>query len=878
MGRTALLRAVCAEATDFLVVGTAGAETESAVATAGLHRLLHQLPAAALPSHQAKVVDRVVNAFPGAASDPFLLYCTVHRVLVEAAEHQPVLCWVDDAHYLDCASAEALAFTARRVTGHPVVMLLTRHLPAAGGRAARDPFLGLPSLQLTALDHDTSLSILRELVPDGIPAGLSAEIMELASGNPLALTELAASLTVDQLCGASPAAPALPANSRLRGTIMRRFQQLSADARRLVMLAVTDEQLDVSTVLRAAAETGIGLGALDEATASGLVTRDGEQVTVACTLTRAVLQAEASLAERQVAHSMLAAVLDPERHRLRRDWHRAAAIGAPAPQIATEMSRAAEIMRQSGTYGAAAQAYERAAALTACPEASTRFLALAARDAWLGGRTRHSRALLDQALPRATDPEVRALTDLLLGTIELHGGVPAMARQTLLASAERLAERNPTRAITALVLAGEASCLAGDYAAYSAIAGRAAGMSPPGESPADRAMLDHFAGMAATYEARHPAAVQPLRRVVHMAELTDSVTTKILASHAAYALGESETCLRLATQAVSGAHARGLHALVPWARRFMSLAALLLDKHSMAESCSLTGLREARAAGQHNFAVGHLVILALLAALQGDRMTALMRMDATADGLAARGLSQPGTLGSWALACADLASDRPADALARLRFAAAGTGPVHLAVKVMAIPHFVEAAARCGRQDQAARALATFDRWIGGSGCAPRLALSHRCHALLAASEGDAGEHFQEAIQLHHGSGTSFELARTEMLYAHLLRRSRKPTAARELLRDAVKIFQDYGAKLWVERATAGLRAAGDPVRPRSVRPAGDLTPQQLQISRLVTQGATNREIASQLFISPRTVEHHLRNIFAMLGVRSRVELANRFR
>jgi DNA-binding CsgD family transcriptional regulator len=230
------------------------------------------------------------------------------------------------------------------------------------------------------------------------------------------------------------------------------------------------------------------------------------------------------------------------------------------------------------------------------------------------------------------------------------------------------------------------------------------------------------------------------------------------------------------------------------------------------------------------------------------------------------------------LACADLAADRPADALARLRFATAGTSPMHLAIRVMAVPNFVEAAARCGRRDPAAHALGIYDRWIGGSGCAPRLALSHRCHALLAAGEGEAGEHFREAIRLHHSTGTAFELAKTEMFYAYQLRRNRKPAVARELLRDAAKIFQDYDADRWAGRAIAELRASGESVPPGPARPAGELTPQQMQISRLVAEGATNREIARQLFISPRTVEHHLRNIFAKLGVRSRVELAVLFR
>jgi DNA-binding CsgD family transcriptional regulator/tetratricopeptide (TPR) repeat protein len=877
MGRTALLHALCREAAGFRIAGTAGTDAESALATAGLHRLLQRLPAQGLPAPHAQMLARVGNGCRSEPGDGFLLCCAVHRALIEAARQQPVLCWADDAHLLDRASAEALAFTARRVGGHPVAVIVTRQLRAGPGRD-RDPFLDLPRMQLTRLDDDASQAVLHDWVPAGIPPDLCAGLVELASGNPLALTELAASLTPEQCYGAAPGPSSLPAHSRLRATITRRFHQLSADARRLVMMAVAGERLDVNAVLRAAVEVGLDLRALEEAKESGLVAQDGEQIAPRSRLVGAVLHAGAPLAERRAAHQLLAAVLDPGRDGVRRAWHLAAAAGVPSAQVAGEMSRSAEAMRRSGAYAASSATDERAAALTPSPEAKARRLVLAAADAWLDGQTRRSRALLDQALPLPAGPGVRGLAGLQLGRLELHGGVPAMASQVLLAAAGQLGDHSRAHAVTALVLAGEASCLAGDHAACSAIAARAHELRRPGEPPAVRVMFDYLAGMAATYEGNHAAATRPLRRAVRAAGAIDDVTAKILASHAAYALGDTSSCLQLATQAVSGALSRNLPALLPWARRFLSLSALLLDKHSMAVASSLDGLREAQATGQQNFAAGHLSILALLAALQGDRTTTVMRMDAAAGWLAARGLSQPGTLGSWALACADLAADRPADALARLRFATAGTSPMHLPIKVMAVPHFVEAAARCGRRDAAARALRTYDRWVGGSGCAPRLALSHRCHALLAGSKGEADEHFREAIRLHDSTGAAFELAKTKMFYGYELRRNRKPAAARELLRDAVKIFQDYEADPWARRASAELRASGEAVPPGSVRPAGELTPQQMQISRLVAEGATNREIACQLFISPRTVDYHLRNIFAKLGVRSRVELATLFR
>jgi DNA-binding NarL/FixJ family response regulator len=304
------------------------------------------------------------------------------------------------------------------------------------------------------------------------------------------------------------------------------------------------------------------------------------------------------------------------------------------------------------------------------------------------------------------------------------------------------------------------------------------------------------------------------------------------------------------------------------------MGAMLHDRHVTAMSSSLEGMRVAGAIGQQNRVVDHLTILALLAGLLGDRETALQRVAAATEAAGNRGLGRPSAVSSWAIACADLADDRPADAMDRLRLMAAGTGYLHPAIRAMAAPHFIEAAARCGSTAAALTALSSFDRWARVTGSTPRLAQSHRCHALLAATAADADEHFREAIRLHRASNTALELAKTELFYAHQLRRSRKPRAAREHLRDALKIFQQYEASVWARRTRAELRAAGDPVTHPGRRPVGDLTPQQQEIARLVGEGATNREIAATLVLSPRTVDHHLRNIFAKLGVRSRVELA----
>ncbi|WP_123685829.1 helix-turn-helix transcriptional regulator [Amycolatopsis thermoflava] len=786
-GRTALLAAARAEAAGFGVREASGVAAERHLAHCGLLQLLPELT--------------------DLSAEPLALGRAVHAALTAAA---PLLCLVDDADLLDPESRDALAFAARRLSGASVLVVFT----------AGTPLDGVPAVWLEPLGAEDSAQVLADHgVPEPVP-----DLLDLASGNPLALTELAAEGRI-------------PPHSRLRRAVRERLAALDRGAREIALMAALDDWLDVDTLVRATERSGVDLRALEEARAAGFVRLDGDHVLTAGPLLQALIREEAPLADRRATHTLLLSVLDPDRHRLRCTWHRAALAGGADPRLAGELLESAS-------------------------------------EFWLAGRPRRARALLRQARPLARGTSVRGVADLLQGSLEMREGMPAVASQTLLVAANQLAGSQRDHALTALMLAGEASCLAGDYVRYYAIADRAQQLRRPDDSPRTRLILDHFAGMSGAFRGRHDRAAAPLRRVVGLGGVLDEPVAKIWASQAAYTLGDAARAHELAVGAVTSAGSRGTTAVVPWALVYVAVSELLLDRQSAALSSALEGLRMARAIGQPNSAVDHLTILALEASLRGDRETAQARLDAAGHEVATRGLGRPGALSTWASACVDLAEDRPEDALDRFRLMAAGTGRVHPGIRAMATPHFVEAAARCGQTVKAAKALAPYEDWARSTGSDVRMALSHRCRALLG--EPDADEHFETAIELHRASQTALELAKTELFYAHRLRRNRKARAARELLRDALKIFQRYDAPRWAERTTAELRAAGESV-PGCARPA-DLTPQQLQIARLVAEGATNREIAAQLVISHRTVDHHLRNIFARLGIRSRVELAARFR
>lgn len=700
------------------------------------------------------------------------------RAARAAADPRRVLLVVDDAHDLDLAwLLDALPDLADK----PVAVLI----------ATEGPAHGLPCVELDPLDHATSVRVLRDLLP-GLSNGLADDVARVACGNPLALVELAASLTSAQLGGAAEPPYVLPLNSSLRARLRDRFAALSPQARHALAMTLVDDEVDVDTLART---PGLDLAAVDEAAAL----MDPRP------LVRATLRAELPVTTRYTAHATLAGTL-PDGPR--RTWHEAAGLPGPRDAHADVLRAAAVEARCRGDFAMAARDHGRAATLTTEPDLRAHRLLSAAADHWRCGQPHRARATLRAVVSLSARHEVRVLAELVEGGIEVGAGVPSVAARRLSRVAEKLLTGNRTLAVTALGFAGEAAAVAGDHALHGEIAATAASWRAPDEEAEPGLVLDHLIGTAASFAGRHDAALPALRSAVAFADRLPDAKSAIWGGHAAVA------------------------------------------------------------AGQPNAMTDHLMFLALLAALLGDTDTALHRIGAAAEQVRDRGLGRSGTLGAWALTCVDLVRDRPADALGRMGHVIAGG--VHAGVRALAAPDIVEAAVRRGEPSTADSALRGYTRWVRSTDPPSRLAVSHRCQAMV--SDGaDAEDHFSEAIRLHRISGTTMELAKTELFYASRLRRNRKPRQARELLHDSIGHFKRHEADYWVNRARAELHAVGEPP-PAGGVPA--LTPQQEKIARLVAEGATNREVAARLFLSQRTVEHHLRNIFTRLGVRSRVELA----
>ncbi|MEV4481899.1 helix-turn-helix transcriptional regulator [Micromonospora coxensis] len=865
-GRTALVTYAHRHAADRTVLAGTGLADEAALPYAGLQRLLDPVldRAGALPEQQQSVLRRALTGGGCPACHRLALSMAVLGLLAVTARERPLLCTMDDVDQGDRPTAEVLAFVARRLRDLPVAVVLTTGADTTAG--------GIPSHRLGPLGPADSRAVLADRLPGRPPEPVITALAALGGGNPQALVDLAGALTPGQCRGEEPPPAAPPPDGGLGRAYRTRLDRLPPGTRRVLLLAALDEDGDPATLTRAARAAGTTVDALAPAEAAGLVRVGPHGVTFPQPLARSMVVATAPLAQRRAAHLLLADLCAGRR--LRRALHLAAVAAGPDPVLAAELEEAAAGGEDG--WATASAALRRAADLD--PAHAAARLVTAARYAWSAGRPDEARLLLDALPAEPADPAVAGRADLLRGELELRCGAPPAALTALLAGAEALAGTDRAAALGALARAGEAACFSGDQYRYADLARRAQRLRRPDDPPATELTAALVTGVAATLRADHERAGPALRRAVVLgdrlagAELTP--TALCSAAVAGLLVAVDSAAHRLADRAVALARARGELSVLPRALDLRAVAEYWLGRHEAATESSREGLRVARATGQANSVAVHLGMLAVLAAVRADRDTSLRRIaeigEAPAPG------SRPHALAQWALGVLDLVDGRHDDAAARLAsLARTGTGRGQVLVQVMATPYLVEAAAHLTHHPAASAALAVFDRWASSTASPSRRALSARCHALLAPRGSDAAEQgFRTALRLHPADAGTFERARTELLFGLELRRSRRPRDARAHLHRAREAFTLLGAGTWAEQATAELRAAGESVGPPEREAAHLLTGQQLRIAQLVAQGATNREVAARMFLSTRTVDHHLRNIFHRLGVRSRIELA----
>jgi DNA-binding CsgD family transcriptional regulator len=883
IGRSSALAAAAAAATGFTVLTAPGYPDETAVEFGGLYRLLAALPGGA------------------------------------GARDRPVLCLLDDAHLLDEASRRVLVAVARRIDRERIAVLAT----------APDTAFGLPSLRLPALDAAASRALL-----DGRAPGLSGEVatglIELAGGNPAALVDLATALTPAQRAGAAPPPVCLPADSRLRRHYEAVLAGLPERTRWILLLAAADPWPGPADLFAAA-----DAGDLEPAERAGLVSVTPAGITFAPPVLRGIAYHQAPIARRRAAHAALAPVLGADRGWLPGLLHRAAATAGRDDGLARALTEAAAqgpppAASAAHRYAAglttdpAGAAFSWLAAARAswlaghCHEAGlllrraatpvpalppqTRDAATAGtalppetRDAATAGtplppETRDAAATVPAsrkaspvgrvtAAPAPADRRtvaagraVRAQVRRQAGELQLRGGDPDAARETLLDAAAKLLPVDLPAALDALLLAGEAVYLSGRPGCYPQIARRALALRRGDEPPPIAMAFHHVTGLTDLIAGRDAPAFAALGRAVALADRIDDPGTLIRLAKAGILIGDDRSASTLAGRAATLAGTTGALALVPQALEVAAQAELAAGHYAAAAALAADGATRAQATGQPGLAGSQFGVAAVLAALVGDRATATTQIRESAAGGAARSLD--GAWSAWALALLDLVEGRPQAAAERLHdIFAAPPGAANLVIRVAATPHLAEAAWHLGGTpplDTASHS-GTFDRWAGHTGQPAWLALRARCRALRAPDHDTADDQFREA--LHHLQA-DFPRAHTQLLYGRELRRRRRPADARRHLRPAVETFRLLGAPPWAAEAERELRAAGDHIEPYAVPAKLALTAQQERIARLVTEGATNREVAQELRLSPRTVDHHLRNVFTRLGVRSRTELA----
>ena len=867
VGKSALLDYLVQHASGCGIARTAGVESEMELAYAGLQQLcapfLDRLDR--LPGPQRHALGTAFGLRDGHAPDRFLVGLAVLSLLSDIAEQQPRVCVVDDAQWLDAASAQALAFVARRLGAESVGLVFAVREPDGGRHLA-----GLPELIVGGLDDREARELLATVVAGPLDERVRDRIVAETRGNPLALLELPRGRTPAELAGgfALPGGPPVP--GRIEQSFRERLAPLPPSTRLLLLLAAAEPAGDPVLVWRAAAELGIGPDAAAPAAGVGLVDF-GAQVRFSHPLARSAVYGAAAPQERQLVHGALAEATDADIDPDRRAWHRAHAAAGLDEDVAAELERCAGRARARGGLAAGAAFHERAAELTPDPRRRAQRALLAARGKHQAGAPDAALRLLAVARAGPLDELERARAQLLHAQITFAMTRGRDAPPQLLDAARRLEPLDATLA-RETYLEAFAAALSADRLIRGGDAGEiAAAVLAAGWPPATRAsdlLLDGLARVTREgYVAGAPALKVALRafRDERLCE-EDELRWLWLACRIARALADDGAWDELTARHLELARRAGAFSALPVALTDRVLVELFSGRIGVAMSLAAESDAVIEATGSHVTLRTSIV----LANWRGQDAAAAALIEARRQDVLRRGEGLWLAANDWGSAIRYNGLGRYQDALAaaeRATGAARGLGP-----SILLLAELVEAAARSGQAGRATGPLAQLAEIAEAAGTDWALGTHARAAALLAG--GEAAERlYRKAIERLSHVRTCATLARAHLLYGEWLRREHRRVDARQQLRVAYTMLSDMGMDAFAERAHRELRATGETVRKRSVATLDELTPQEVQVARLAGSGQTNPEIAAQLFLSPRTVEWHLRKVFAKVGVGSRKEL-----
>jgi DNA-binding CsgD family transcriptional regulator len=855
IGKSALLAYADDNAAGMHILRSSGAETEAEFPFSGLHMLLCPVldRISALPSPQAAALRRAFAIDDEGCDDRFLAGLAVLTLMSELAEARPVLCLIDDAHWLDTESSHALLFAARRLGSEGIVLLA----------AARDPrraFPGpaVPELRLTALGEADAARLVDERAA-GLPPGTRRRVLAEAEGNPLALIELAAhaGTIVD---GPEP----LPAPSDM---FAAQLSRIGVPTRTMLLLAAAEPGGDLALIVRAARGIGVDPYEVDRAERAGLITLTANRLEFRHPLIRSAAYHGAPMADRRAAHRALADALGCDAADAEggdhRAWHIAAATVGRDEQAAAAMEGAAERSLRRGGYAAAAAAYERSASLTPDSQERSRRLLAAARASNDGGD-------LDRAVRLVEELGQLPGDDLLQARLAmLEAEMPTLDRPDRIASligrAERIRDRDLDLATSMLVLAA--------FQAWTSrnqrLAVQAAKLLQDSLATPDERAFPFAAAVAqqalysATDRMTDRRAIDDFLKIIRIRPAEANPAERMIASVIAFNAGDYDAAVEISAALVADCRAWGMIGRLAGALHGLAMAQALSGEWDAARGSALEGARLAADTGQDLWVALSTGLLAWLCAHTGDEggfQSWLRHVPETVPG------RQMWIHGGRAQL--DLAERRFGPTLGHLDELAQLLGPN---AAFMYQPDLVEAAVRTGADDRASEEAGRFAAWADSSGHRWAQAVAQRCAALVTDDE----SRFAAAIRLHEGAGRRFDEARTRLLYGEWLRRLRRRADARAQLAVAYDIFTDLGAGGYAKRAGAELTATGATLdrRDHAPGPLSRLTPQEAQVVRLAAQGLSNRDIAAQLFLSPRTIGHHLYKAYPKLGVASRAEL-----
>ena len=869
VGKTALLEYVVEQASGFRVVRAAGVQSEMELAFAGLHQLLASMldRLDGLPAPQSDALRTSFGLASGLPADRFFVGLAVLSLLSEVAEEQPLLCVVDDEQWLDRGSADVLAFVARRLGAESVGLIFA-------ARAVSDELAGLPELVVGELSEVEAGELLDSILTAPLDPRVREQIIGETRGVPLAMLEVLRDLTPAEVAGGFGLAGGVPVSGGVEETFRRRIDALPTDSRGLLLLAAADPVGDPLLVWRAAERLGISTDAATAPAQAGLLDF-GARVRFRHPLVRSAAYQSASLQKRQEAHRALAEAtdreLDPDRHA----WHRAHAAPGPDEDVAEELDRSATRAQARGGLAAAAAFLERSAQLTLEPTRRAERLLAAVRAKRDAGALEAALELLATLETAELDSYSTAEAEHLRGQIALEQQRGSDAARLLLSAARRLAPLDASLARETHLEALLAAMWAGDLDRPGLLAAAEAGRAAP-EAPTPPRTVDVVLDALAIrltdgYEAGAPLLTRALELLLAQDIGSDEVGRSLwlAASRStqtiALELWDADAVHTLATRQLEVAREAGALVQLRLALNFLGGTLAYSGELDLAELLFDEDRLVAEATGNQPVLYNDV----LLAVWRGQEAKATELLESTRRQAGAQGMGRFVTNLTYLESVLS-------NALGRYEAAREAAWQAferdELGFGSLIVPELAEAASRTGDAALlntavdwlAERAHVTPTEWARG--------IEARVRAL--SSDGGAAEAlYREALERLGRTRLRIELARTHLLYGEWLRREQRRVDAREQLRTAHELLSTMGVEAFADRAERELLATGETVRKRRVEARGDLTAQEAQIARLARDGLTNPEIGAQLFISPRTVQYHLRKVFLKLGISSRAEL-----